>query len=110
MKRSIAQTEKTKISQKVKTNSVQTVIKTDKDCRNIFMEELKEIYLTEKSLLLSIPIMIEHSATDELSSALKVHLKFTIDHVKRLEDFFKSIGQTEIVLNYEAMYGLRSPK
>lgn len=110
MKSTINKTEKTTLSRKVKKNSAETVLEDKKNCRNIFVEELKEIYLTEKALLLSIPIMIEHAATEELVKALKVHLKFTIDHIKRLEDFFESIGEIDIILKYEAMYGLASPQ
>lgn len=74
--------------------------------RNIFVEELKEIYLAEKTLLISIPIMIENATTDELTEALGIHLEFTKQHVKRLEEVFYSIGESDIVIKYEAMYGL----
>jgi ferritin-like metal-binding protein YciE len=38
---------------------------------DIFVEELKEIYFTEKALLISIPVLIKNAVTDELADALK---------------------------------------
>ncbi len=60
--------------------------------------------------MLSIPVMIKSATTDELVDALKVHLQFTLDHIKRLEDFFCSIGEIDIMLKYDAMYGAITPK
>lgn len=89
----------------------QNIIPEEKEiCRNIFVEELKEIYYGEKALMLSIPVMIKNAATDELVDALNIHLKFTLDHLKRLEDFFCSIGERDIILKYDAMYGAITPK
>ena len=74
-------------------------------CRNIFIDELKEIYSAEKALMISIPIMIKKAATKELVDALTIHYEFTKEHIKRLEDIFTSIGESAIVTKYEAMYG-----
>jgi len=74
-------------------------------CRNIFIDELKEIYFTEKALLIAIPIMIKKAATKELVDSLTIHYEFTKKHIKRLEGVFSSIGESEIVSKYEAMYG-----
>ncbi|TDE07185.1 DUF892 family protein [Flavobacterium sandaracinum] len=108
MKNSTNKVDKKIILQKEKVILNESVIETKSSCRNIFMEELKEIYFSEKALIISIPILIKNAATEELSNALKVHLQFTMDHIKRLEDFFNSIGESNIVLKYEAMYGLSS--
>ena len=109
MKNIVNKKDKKALPQKRKGNSGETIIEAKKDCRNIFVEELKEIYFSEKALIISIPILIKNAATEELADALKVHLKFTIDHIKRLEDFFDSIGEKAIIVKYEAMYGLVTP-
>ncbi|MFV8373282.1 DUF892 family protein [Flavobacterium sp. LB2P6] len=96
--------------QKGKGNSENTVPERKENCRNVYVEELKEIYFNEKALILSIPVMIKNAATDELVDALKIHLQFTMDHLKRLEDFFCSIGETDIILKYDAMYGSITPR
>lgn len=95
--------------QEGKGNSENTISETKEGCRNIFVEELKEIYFSEKALMISIPIMIKNAATDELVDALKVHLQFTQEHIERLEFFFTSIGEADIMLKYEAMYGSITP-
>lgn len=111
MKSTTTTSNKKKIQQKGKGNS-ETVISENKECsRNIFAEELKEIYLAEKALLISIPVMIKNATTEELVEALEIHLEFTKQHIKRLEGVFKSIGESEIVSKYDAMYGtIETPK
>ena len=96
--------------QEGKGNSEKTIPDARENSRNIFVEELKEIYFSEKALMLSIPVMIKNATTNELVDALKVHLQFTLDHLKRLEDFFYSIGETDFILKYDAMYGSITPK
>lgn len=110
MKSTITKMDKKATLQNTKGNSDETNLETSAGCRNIFVEELKEIYFSEKALIISIPILIQNAATDELADALKVHLQFTIDHIKRLEEFFNSIGEKDIMLQYEAMYGLPTPQ
>ncbi|MDD2820218.1 MAG: DUF892 family protein [Flavobacterium sp.] len=110
MKSTVTKTDKKVMLEKGKGNSNEIASETSKGCRNIFVEELKEIYFTEKALIISIPVLIKNAVTDELADALKVHLQFTIDHIKRLEEFFNSIGEKDIMLQYEAMYGLVTPQ
>jgi ferritin-like metal-binding protein YciE len=110
MKSTITKMDKKATLQNTKGNSDETNLETSVGCRNIFVEELKEIYFSEKTLIISIPILIKNAATDELADALKVHLQFTIDHIKRLEEFFDSIGEKDIMLQYKAMYGLPTPQ
>ena len=110
MKSTITKTDKNVTLEKGKVNSNKIPYETSEGCRNIFVEELKEIYFTEKALIISIPVLIKNAVTDELADALKVHLQFTLDHIKRLEDFFNSIGEKHIILQYEAMYGIKPHK
>ena len=106
MKSTITKTDINVTLEKGNVNSNETSFEASEGCRNIFVEELKEIYFTERALIISIPVMIKNAATDELAEALEVHLQFTIEHLRRLEEFFNSIGETAIILKYEAMYGL----
>jgi ferritin-like metal-binding protein YciE len=110
MKSTITKMDRKATLQNTKGNSDETNLETSEGCRNIFVEELKEIYFSEKALIISIPILIQNAATDELADALKVHLQFTIDHIKRLEEFFNSIGEKDIMLQYEAMYCMPTPQ
>ena len=110
MKSTITKMDKKATLQNTKGNSDETNLETSEGCRNIFVEELKEIYFSERASIISIPILIQNAATDELADALKVHLQFTIDHIKRLEEFFNSIGEKDIMLQYKAMYGMATPQ
>lgn len=63
------------------------------DDHNIFLEELLTIYNSEKKLNLKLPTMILNAKSTKIVSGLIKHLKFTQEHLLRLETFFKSINQ-----------------
>jgi ferritin-like metal-binding protein YciE len=110
MKNSINKADKSIVLQEAKVILNESDLIPKKEYRNIFIEELKEIYFSEKALLISIPILIKNAATEELATALQVHLQFTEEHTKGLEDFFNSIGEANIILKYDAMYCSSSPQ
>jgi ferritin-like metal-binding protein YciE len=60
---------------------------------NVFVEELMKIYQAEKKLNLTLPKMILNAKSPETIKSLTVHLKFTQEHLLRLETLFKSINQ-----------------
>lgn len=60
---------------------------------NVFIDELMTIYSLEKRLNLTLPKMILNAKTPEIVKSLTIHLKFTQEHLLRLETFFKSINQ-----------------
>lgn len=60
---------------------------------NVFIDELVDIYNSEKKLNESLPLMIKNAKTPEIVTALTTHLKFTQEHLLRLETLFKSINQ-----------------
>lgn len=109
MKTAAIKTDKKGSPQDGKGNSELMTSEIKGGCRNIFIDELKEIYLTEKALLISIPIMIKKAATKELVDSLTIHYEFTKEHINRLEGIFSSIGESEIISKYEAMYGSIKP-
>jgi ferritin-like metal-binding protein YciE len=82
---------------------------TNEGCRSGYIEELKEIYFAEKALIVTIPAMITKAATKELADSFRTHYEFTINHIKRLEAIFCSIGEFEIVTKYEAMHRTIKP-
>ena len=109
MKSTATKTNKNRNPQEGKGNSELVTSERKEGCRNIFVDELKEIYFAEKALLISIPIMIKKATTKDLVDSLTTHYEFTKEHIKRLEGIFSSIGESEIVSKYEAMYGLIKP-
>ena len=74
--------------------------------RELFVDELKDIYWAEKALVKAIPKMIENATSKDLIKALKNHLEETNSQVTRLESVFKSIGEKAEAKKCEAMAGL----
>jgi len=74
--------------------------------RDLFVDELKDIYWAEKELTKAIPKMIKNATSPELVEALTGHLEETKEHVTRLEEVFSSIGEKAVAKKCEAMAGL----
>jgi len=74
--------------------------------RDLFVDELKDIYWAEKELTKAIPKMIKNATSDELIDALTAHLEETRNHVTRLEEVFSAIGEKVQAKKCEAMAGL----
>lgn len=74
--------------------------------RELFEDELKDIYWAEKALTKAIPKMIKNTTTEELATALEDHLEVTKGQVDRLEKVFRSLGKAARAKKCEAMDGL----
>ena len=74
--------------------------------RDLFVDELKDIYWAEKALTKAIPKMIKNASDEELAAALTDHLQVTEGHVSRLEQVFEAIGEKAVAKKCEAMNGL----
>jgi len=79
---------------------------TDKALRDLFVDELKDIYWAEKELTKAIQKLIKHATSEELSDALTDHLEVTKEHVTRLEEVFSKLGENAQAKKCEAMAGL----
>jgi ferritin-like metal-binding protein YciE len=77
-----------------------------KGLRDLFENELKDIYWAEKALTKAIPKMIKNASSKELVDALNDHLQVTEEQVTRLEEVFESIGMKAQAKKCEAMAGL----
>jgi ferritin-like metal-binding protein YciE len=74
--------------------------------RKFFVEELQDIYWAEKHLVKELPKMQKAATTDELADAFGDHQAATEEHVSRLEEVFKMMGETAKAKKCEAMEGL----
>jgi len=74
--------------------------------RDLFEDELKDIYWAEKALIKALPKMIKNTTSEELATALKEHLAITEEQVRRLEQVFEYIGTKAQANKCEAMEGL----
>lgn len=74
--------------------------------RNLFHDELKDIYWAESALTKALPKMIDKATSEELVDALTEHLEVTKEQVVRLEEVFSVIGEKAESRKCEAMIGL----
>lgn len=74
--------------------------------RDLFEDELKDIYWAEKALTKAIPKMIKNATSQELIDALEDHLEVTEGHVERCEKVFEIMGKPARAKKCEAMDGL----
>jgi ferritin-like metal-binding protein YciE len=65
-----------------------------KSLRELFVEELRDMYDGEKQLTRALPKMATEAAAEELRDAFTSHLRETEQQVIRLEQIFQSIGET----------------
>jgi ferritin-like metal-binding protein YciE len=74
--------------------------------RELFIEELKDIYWAEKALAKALPKMAKKATSEELISAIEQHQAETENQIMRLEDVFEAIGEKASAKKCEAMAGL----
>jgi ferritin-like metal-binding protein YciE len=65
-----------------------------KTLRELFVDELRDMYNGEKQLTRALPKMARAAGSDELRAAFTTHLKETEKQVRRLEQVFRSLGET----------------
>jgi ferritin-like metal-binding protein YciE len=74
--------------------------------RELFVNELRDIYDAEKQLTRAIPKMAKAAQSDELKAAFGEHLEVTRRQVTRLEDVFRIAGVAARGKTCEGMKGL----
>ena len=74
--------------------------------KKFFIEELQDIYWAEKHLVKELPKMQKAATSEELADAFVDHQAATEEHVSRLEEVFKMMGETAKAKKCEAMEGL----
>jgi ferritin-like metal-binding protein YciE len=74
--------------------------------QDLFLNELKDVYNAEKQILKALPRMAKAADAPALQQAFHKHLRETEDHVKRLDQIFKSLGQAARGKKCKGMEGL----
>src|ERR1700761_5227721 len=74
--------------------------------RELFLDEIKDIYWAEQHLAKALPKMIKGATSDDLKQTITNHLEETKNHVTRLESVFASIGEKAAAKKCLAMEGL----
>ena len=76
------------------------------ELQELFIDELADVYSAEQQLLKALPKMAKAANSTELQEAFESHLEETQEHVSRLEQIFKSLGETLKRKKCKAMEGL----
>ena len=74
--------------------------------RELFENQLKDIYWAEKSLIKAMPNVIKNVTSPDLVNVLSEHLKLTEEQVLRCEEIFEELGKNPESKECEAMKGL----
>lgn len=76
------------------------------ELREMFLEELSDIYDAEHQLLKALPKMAEAATDEELQAGFREHLKETEAQVERLKQVFEMLGKPAKGKPCKAMQGL----
>jgi ferritin-like metal-binding protein YciE len=77
-----------------------------KELKDLFLDELADIYYAEGLLVKSLPKMMKAAQSEGLKEALESHLEETKTQVERLHQVFKAFGKPAKGKKCEAMVGL----
>lgn len=62
--------------------------------KDLYIDELKDLYSAENQLVKALPKMAKAASSDELRQGFEEHLEQTRGHVERLEEIFRSLGES----------------
>src|ERR1700749_2949922 len=74
--------------------------------KELFIDEMKDIYWAEQHLAKALPKMIKGATSEDLKKTITDHLEQTKNHVTRVESAFDSIGEKAKAVKCLAMEGL----
>jgi ferritin-like metal-binding protein YciE len=74
--------------------------------RDLYVNELRDLYSAETQLLEALPKMAEAARSSQLKRAFTAHLEQTEGHVRRLEEILEGLGEEASGETCKAMEGL----
>src|SRR3977135_115737 len=74
--------------------------------RDLYVDQLKDLYNAEQQLIKALPKMAKASTSEELRAAFEDHLGQTRQHAQRIETIFEQMGEKAAVKKCKAMEGL----
>jgi ferritin-like metal-binding protein YciE len=74
--------------------------------KELYIDELRDIYNAESQLVKALPKMAKASTSDELRSGFESHLEQTRGHVRRLEEIFDALNEKPTGKKCAGMQGL----
>jgi len=74
--------------------------------RDLFLDELADLYHAEKQLVKALPQLIKAASAPELKEAFESHLEETEEQVSRLEEIFELFGKQPKAKKCPGMEGI----
>jgi ferritin-like metal-binding protein YciE len=74
--------------------------------RDLFVEQLQDLYSAEQQLIKALPKMAKASSSEELRAAFEDHLGQTRQHAQRIETIFEQMGEKVAAKKCKGMEGL----
>jgi ferritin-like metal-binding protein YciE len=74
--------------------------------KELYIKELRDTYDAEKQITKALPEMAEAACSSQLRQAFEEHLEQTKNHIERLEQIFKALGESPKGENCDGMEGL----
>jgi ferritin-like metal-binding protein YciE len=81
-------------------------IMTDQGLKELYIDELKDLYSAENQLVKALPQMAKAATSPDLRAGFEEHLEQTKGHVQRLETIFKQLGESPKGKECKGMKGL----
>ena len=78
----------------------------EKILKDLYIDELKDLYSAENQLLKALPKMAKAATSEDLSAGFTEHLEQTKGHVERLQTIFEALGESPKGKKCKAMEGL----
>jgi ferritin-like metal-binding protein YciE len=78
----------------------------DKSLKQLYIDELKDLYSAENQLVKSLPKMAKAATSPDLRAGFEEHLEQTKGHVQRLETIFEQLGESPKGKKCKGMEGL----
>jgi ferritin-like metal-binding protein YciE len=76
------------------------------DLKDLFVEELKDIYSAENQITKALPKMAKAAKSPDLKKGFELHLEQTKGQIERLEQIFKELGEKPTGKKCHGMEGL----
>jgi ferritin-like metal-binding protein YciE len=74
--------------------------------RDLFVDELKDLYSAENQILKALPKMIKTASSNDLKKAFQMHLQQTEVQVERLDKIFQQLGKSPRGKKCKGMEGI----
>ena len=78
----------------------------EKGLKELYIDELKDLYNAENQLVKALPKMAKAASSEKLRAGFEEHLEQTKGHVSRLEQIFESLGENPEGKKCKGMAGL----